>query len=1419
MSSSEEEDTKTVKVLKVGGLNYLDWSENLADTLALKGLSAYTVMGPNGTMRKERPGDHLPEKQEKYDIALGKTMAIIRRSLGDNRSTIRGYTDPAKALQAIKLYFSQSSQYDAALLQQKWTTLTPVGDDVPGYMAEMNRLKSDLAEVGRVFDDAQLIAQMMLQLKKYPLGHPYRKAHDQIDYKLTDSGEVDIPYFTRFISKAAHELAETERDLMDEDKAFLAKAKMLGYKKFPGTTSNSMDKRVPGTITRSSPDLACRFCRSPNHQIANCDNPNFDPKIWKAHKERVKEKDLKGGGQKGDDPGKNSANVASSNACEIMESSIDIYERVPSPKDPILPYIDERLYLATNKGAGTIMDSGCSRCMFHESGMFAMSPNMREHRSEIKIGNGSSIWSTHVGDLYLSSNVQGDKKQVHLSNCLLVPELNINLISIAQLDATGHSVVFKEGVALVKQGKDIVMCGDKRENLYYIEVKPEECQNAFTAISADLWHKRLGHFNTRKLPKLAEAVKGLEKLNGKEHNCELCVLGKMTRASFPSSSTKRKRPLELLHMDLAGPSAEASIDGGRYMLVIVDDYSRYYHIDILKSKDEAFTKIKEFVLRWEKQLDLPVKTIRSDNGGEFVNHRVRDFLKEKGIVQELTTPYTPEQNGVAERSFRTIKEGTRTLLLQANLKPKYWASAAKTFVYTRNKTLSTSLKDGTPEERFTGDVPDVSDLRVYGCVAYAHTPKSQRDTWSPTAKRCVFVGYGQEQGVKGWILYDPYTRKKIVTRHATFREDVVWNKEPQFHSRFDLIDKVADISACRDGLREDGADVENFAPEDDEDGPNNPDDRPNDPDDEGERGNQHEPPNEPDPPRGNAIEPVQRPQAEPAPAARRILPQRNRRPPEPYWLNANCAIHLPLESMLEQAYSAELNPQDPRFHEAKLEELESMRKHEVWDLVTLPPGRKAISARWVCTLKEKPDGTTREKARLVVRGFTQVEGVDYTEIFAPVVKMESLRLVLSLATLYDLELAQADVKTAFLYGKLDEEVYMKQPPGYEHEDRSLVCKLKKSLYGLHQSPRNFYRHIRGLLANIGLHALKTDESIFVSKEESGMTILALYVDDALLAASSKGRIQQVKRFLFDNFEMTWTDNPSMLLGIEIIRERALGKLSINQNRFVKSILEDFDMIDSTPTRLPMVELLPSTRGEKPAPDKLYPYLQLIGKLNYLARGTRPDLSFAVSHLASFCSEYQKEHWDAALRVLRYLVNGNASITYDRSQGSTIVGYSDADYGSDPGNRRSVGAYVFLFVGGAITWQSKKQATVSWSSTESEYIALGSAAREAMWLNHMCDEIDLDIPKTITIFEDNQAAIALSRNPVQHSRTKHIDICHHGLRDFIDSGRLAIQYINTSEMLADALTKPLNGRKLRDLSVSMGLAYTDKTEDVDNDDSS
>lgn len=518
-----------------------------------------------------------------------------------------------------------------------------------------------------------------------------------------------------------------------------------------------------------------------------------------------------------------------------------------------------------------------------------------------------------------------------------------------------------------------------------------------------------------------------------------------------------------------------------------------------------------------------------------------------------------------------------------------------------------------------------------------------------------------------------------------------------------------------------------------------------------------------------------------------------------------------LEEILEEAYvigTSEQNASDPRFREAKLEELESMRKHGVWELVPLPPNRKPISARWVCTMKEKADGTLKEKARLVVRGFTQVEGVDYTEIFAPVVRMESLRLIIAIATVFDLELAQADVKTAFLYGTLEEEVYMTQPPGFETEDRNLVCRLKKSLYGLHQSPRNFYRHIRKVLSNIHLKPLISDQSIFYSRDNTGYTILALYVDDALLAASSPDRMNEVKAYLFDNFEMTWTDDPKVLLGIEITRDQEAGKISLSQSKFVKSILNEFDMSDATPTKLPMVDVLPTYTTDKPQPDRQFPFLRLIGKLNYLARGTRPDLSFAVSHLASFCATYQEKHWLAGLRLLQYLVGTpSTSITYSKEFGSSITGYSDADYGSDTGNRRSVGAYIFLMAGAAITWQSKKQSTVSFSSTESEYIALGAAGREAVWLTHILDE--LQIPRqtnAITIYEDNQAAIALSKNPIQHSRTKHIDICHHAIRDYVDSGILEITYLNTADMLADALTKPLNGRKLRELSIGMGLAF-------------
>jgi transposase InsO family protein len=582
---------------------------------------------------------------------------------------------------------------------------------------------------------------------------------------------------------------------------------------------------------------------------------------------------------------------------------------------------------------------------------------------------------------------------------------------------------------------------------------------------------------------LAKVVTGLENQKLERHgsDCTSCAEAKSTRASFGRSSSSTQMPLDLLHIDLAGPSRTASIGGGLYILVIVDDYSGYYHAEILRSKSETFDKFFTWLRIQEVRLERKAKVIRSDNGGEFTSNQWKEYCRTHGIRHETTTAYTPEQNGKAERSVRTLKEGCRTFLIEAALSDRYWAFAVKAFCWVRNMTLTSVSRSQTPYQRFYSKIPDVGNLRIFGCVAFVHINKHERQgAFSPKARKVVFVGYNQEQGSKNWMFYDPYNRKVIESCHARFWESAKWNdKQVDPDMRFLEEDIIADFPP--EPARREDEDDEEHGPEDEggnalPQGIRQPEplapeqnNRPAVP--EGEiRQNNAIPPRQ-DAPQPN---PVDGDPEGPPLALRRGV--RERRPPGKYWENPQRAQHEAyithldqlqnqpkVEEILERAYqiALESDESEDRFHQAKLLELDSMSKNEVWELVP-PTGRKPIGSCWVCTDKLLADGNTKEKARLVAQGYTQVEGVDYQEIFAPVIKMESVRIILSLIALLDMEFIQGDVKTAFLYERLKEgeDVYMKQPPGFLTPGKEQwVCKLKKAIYGLHQSPGAFYRHI------------------------------------------------------------------------------------------------------------------------------------------------------------------------------------------------------------------------------------------------------------------------------------------------------------------------------------------------------------------------
>ena len=498
-------------------------------------------------------------------------------------------------------------------------------------------------------------------------------------------------------------------------------------------------------------------------------------------------------------------------------------------------------------------------------------------------------------------------------------------------------------------------------------------------------------------------------------------------------------------------------------------------------------------------------------------------------------------------------------------------------------------------------------------------------------------------------------------------------------------------------------------------------------------------------------------------------------------------------------------PDAPLWKAACAEELVSFVKTELYDEVEHPRGRKVVDCKWVFKVKRGPDGEiTRYKARLVARGFTQVAGINYTETFAPVAKFTSIRMLLALAARDDLELHQMDVKTAFLNGDLDEEIYMHLPPGFRKAN--VVWKLKKGLYGLKQASRQWYNKIRTEFEKLGFKRCHSDHGIFYRSANGIRIIIAIYVDDLLLFSDSLKAIKNVKFELNKRFEMTDLGEARWILGMEVKRDRKKRTLNISQRQYVMDILERHGMADCRSVSTPMVPNLSLMKLSAPEMD-VTTYQSAVGSLMYAMIGTRPDLAHAVGVLSQFAANPGTEHWNALKRVFRYL-RGTQDMSLVFGSGNTklLTGYADADWAADKNDRRSLTGYVFLMSGGAISWSSRKQHSTAQSSTEAEYMAGAHAAKEAAWIRIFLSEIGEAQSSPTHLMMDNQSAMALAKNPEFHSRTKHIDVHYHFLREKIAEEDLALDFIPTGEQIADVLTKGLPKQKFEVFVSGMGLRH-------------
>ena len=811
-----------------------------------------------------------------------------------------------------------------------------------------------------------------------------------------------------------------------------------------------------------------------------------------------------------------------------------------------------------------------------------------------------------------------------------------------------------------------------------------------------------------------------------------------------------------------------------------------------------------------------VKALRSDNGGEYIGKDFADFCKSAGVLQQFSAPYSPQQNGIAERGMRTLGNMTRCMLEDADLPNTLWAEAMRTATYLKNRTPHATLGGDTPYFRFFGRQANLQHLRVFGSKAFVQYEERARSKLDRKAWEGILVGYADDS--KAYRILDPATRKVHESVHVTFRE---YRPEPAI--AVTPVTAPVPSPALQPALPvapDVSSPMRDFTP------PTSPVGAPA------------------TPPAGPPVQPVQ-----PAAPVRRSTRQRKHICPDAtcplipelgYRHEAHPAAetatelgdsnHFALLSAADPALTADpasyfeamSAPDADQWRDAIKSELDSLVKAETWKAEIIPPGTPLVDSKWVFKRKLGADGSVvRHKARLVARGFTQVPGRDYFDTYAPVARAASIRALIAAAAAHNWELHQMDVDTAYLNAPLDNLIYMRPPKGEPDTDaagRPIAYRLLKSLYGLKQSARNWNQLMDQWLRDQGFHPSPADPCIYIRANPSGQlsVIVGLYVDDLIPGGPDTVALHQFKAAIARRFDVKDMGELAFLLGMEVVRDRTAGTISLRQTSYVEQVLERFNMSDCKPVATPCHEVLPDLdptispnlsddRSTKPPdtaetsatsppalgkPDK--EYQALVGALLYAAMCTRPDIAFAVQQLSRHLQSTTAVHWVAGKRVLRYLQGTKAlGITYRSDPESpALTGYSDSDWGGGLPTRRSTTGYVFQFAGGPISWSSRLQPTVALSSTEAEYMAVSAASQEAVWLRQLFDSMHLHITGPLTIYADNQGCMALAINPVYHARTKHIAIKYHFTRELVAAGTIKLEYIPTADNIADLFTKPL-----------------------------
>ena len=842
------------------------------------------------------------------------------------------------------------------------------------------------------------------------------------------------------------------------------------------------------------------------------------------------------------------------------------------------------------------MDGGAIDHMTDRLDWFATFKPVSQRRWPVMIADNWRLWVRGVGCIQIQCEVNGSWYPRDIHRVLYVPELRKNLFSVGQAADKGFITTYTRHSCFLTsnegQGK-VVLTGTHVNKLYKLALivnRPNIVAHIATSrdtnkrrsttrqrdtpsLHLTLLHQRFGHVKHAMLVYM-HAHNTVQGMTLPQHTmpgtpCEGCAVGKNARQHFPKirSSPRAEKPGLFFHTDVCGPMSQASLGQARYFLLYKDDFSGYRFVYCIKHKSDVLDCFKKLCKLVPQQTGNHIQKIRSDRGGEFLGGEFVKFLADSNICHELTSPYTPKQNGCAERENRTLVECVHTMLHSKQLNLNMWGEAIQTAANHLNRTASRTRSHKTPHDLWTCHVHTVSHLRVFGYNAYAHIPKVNRRKLDPKSIKTIFVGYCTH--TKAYRLWDTKRQKMLVSRDVIFYElSIPGQTTPEVFLGLFSFQDVAPRSATTNiigdsqltplhtttsvGLPASALD--------------------------------HAPPIWTSPEATTSdchdiLAPVDVPSCvSPAhhttcpPRASSPRPMRVRSAPShlrdyivpPAFAGLAASVHIPDDP--DTYAEAIANHESFEWCAAMETKYDSLLKNGTWRLVPLPPDRKHVKCKWVYRVKTHSDGTVAKfKARLVAKGFTQQHGVDYGQTFSHVVRYESIRIVFAIVAQQKMKIVQFDIQTAFLHGILDVLIYMMQPQGFEVTSSTksqFVCLLLKSLYGLKQSGHIWNKIFDDFLIKFALTPTEVDPCVYISQAEPKL-IVTFLVDDGLACCSSPTRLEELVQYMEEHFAMTGLC-ADLYVGLHICQLPTEGQLFIHQAIYLRRILARFGFTDCTP---------------------------------------------------------------------------------------------------------------------------------------------------------------------------------------------------------------------------------------------------------------